>query len=163
MATQQLVADKKQGAEVHHGAALCKKKCHEVLAELNLPKGLLPLDNLTEMGYNRATGYIWLKQSQPYEHKFKAINRTVSYDTEVSAFVENRRMRKVTGVKSKELAMWVKLAEIYIEDPNSGKVTFSSAAGLSRAFPSSAFELEDKKDQKEQRENCWGRFKILIF
>ncbi|KAJ0017747.1 hypothetical protein Pint_09975 [Pistacia integerrima] len=150
MATQQLVADNKQGAEVHHGAALCKQKCHELLAEFNLPKGLLPLDNLTEMGYNRATGFMWVKQNQRYEHKFKAINRTVSYDTEVSAYIENRRMRKVTGVKVKELLMWVRLVEMYIDDPNSSKVTFSSAAGLSKTFPISAFELEEK-DQKEQK------------
>ncbi|KAJ0080901.1 hypothetical protein Patl1_10066 [Pistacia atlantica] len=59
-------------------------------------------------------------------------------------------MRKVTGVKVKELLMWVRLVEMYIDDPNSGKVTFSSAAGLSKTFPISAFELEEK-DQKEQK------------
>ncbi|MCD7473377.1 hypothetical protein HAX54_015209 [Datura stramonium] len=35
------------------------------------------------------------------EHKFKKIGKLVWYDTEVTAIVENRRMTKLTGVKSK--------------------------------------------------------------
>lgn len=152
MATQQLVADNKQGAEVHHGATLCKQKLFELLDEFNLPKGLLPLNNLTEMGYNRATGFLWAKQDQRYEHDFKAINRVVTYDTEVSAFIEERRMHKINGVKTKELLLRVKIVEMSIDNPNSGKVNFCSAAGLGKTFPLSAFELEEKKDQKDQKE-----------
>ncbi|XP_031256734.1 uncharacterized protein LOC116114737 [Pistacia vera] len=147
MATQQLITENKEGAEIHHGADLCKQKCHELLAEFNLPKGLLPLNDLTEIGYNRTTGFLWLKQSKRYEHKFRAIGKTVAYDTELSSFAENGRIRKLSGVKSKELLIWVKINEMCIEDPSSGKVKFTSAAGLSMSFPLSAFELEEK-DQK---------------
>ncbi|KAJ0080903.1 hypothetical protein Patl1_10064 [Pistacia atlantica] len=115
MSTQQLIAQNKQGAEIHRGAALCKQKCHELLDELNLPKGILPLNNLTEMGYNRATGFLWLKQNKRYEHKFHAIGKTVAYDTEISTFAENH--------------------------PSSGKVKLTGASGLSMSFPTSAFEL----------------------
>lgn len=142
MATQQLIAENKEGAEIHHGADLCKQKCHELLAELNLPKGLLPLNDIAEMGYNSSTGFLWLKQSKRYEHKFQDIGRTVAYETELTAFAENRRMRKVSGVKSQQLLMWVKIAEMSNEEP--GKVKFTSAAGLSMSFPVSAFELEEK-------------------
>ncbi|KAJ0017742.1 hypothetical protein Pint_09972 [Pistacia integerrima] len=142
MATQQLIAENKEGAEIYHGADLCKKKCHELLDELNLPKGLLPLNNLTEMGYNRDTGFLWLKQNKRYEHKFHAIGKTVAYETELSAFAENRRMRKISGIKSSAVLMWVKVGEICIEDPSSGKVKLTSAAGISMSFPTSAFQLE---------------------
>ncbi|XP_044496442.1 uncharacterized protein LOC123218854 [Mangifera indica] len=142
MATQQLIAENKEGAEIHHGADICKQKCHELLVELNLPKGLLPLNDIAEMGYNSSTGFLWLKQSKRYEHKFQGIGRTVAYETELTAFAENRRMRKVSGVKSQQLLMWVKIAEMSIEEP--GKVKFTSVAGLSMSFPVSAFELEEK-------------------
>ena len=37
------------GAEIFRGdAAMCKKKCVEVLEELGLPTGLLPLEELEE-------------------------------------------------------------------------------------------------------------------
>ncbi|XP_031272702.1 uncharacterized protein LOC116131194 [Pistacia vera] len=144
MATQQLIAEHQEGAEIHHGANLCKQKCQEFLQELNLPKGLLPLNDLTEMGYNRATGFVWLKQNKRYEHKFHAIGRTVAYETKLTAFAENRRMRKISGIKSSALFMWVKIGEMSIDDPSSGKVKFTSAAGLSLSFPISAFEIEEK-------------------
>ncbi|KAJ0017743.1 hypothetical protein Pint_09971 [Pistacia integerrima] len=102
MATQQLITENKEGAEIHHGADLCKQKCHELLAEFNLPKGLLPLNDLTEIGYNRTTGF---------------------------------------------LVAQAKLMKCVLKDPSSGKVKFTSAAGLSMSFPLSAFELEEK-DQK---------------
>ncbi|KAJ0017748.1 hypothetical protein Pint_09974 [Pistacia integerrima] len=141
MSTQQLIAENKQGAEIHRDTALCKQKCHELLDELNLPKGILALNNLTEMVYNRATGFLWLKQNKRYEHKFHAIGKTVAYDTEISAFAENRRMRKISGIKSSAVLMWVKVVEMCIEDRSSGKVRLTGAAGLSMSFPTSAFEL----------------------
>ncbi|KAF8408916.1 hypothetical protein HHK36_004986 [Tetracentron sinense] len=146
----QAVQSCRENAEIYHGDAICKQKSLELLEELSLPKGLLPLDNLIEVGYNRTAGFVWLKQKNKKQHKFLRINRMVSYDTEVSAFVENRRMRKLTGVKSKELLFWVSLSDIYIDDPSSGKITFGSPTGLSRTFPISAFELEDEADDKSK-------------
>lgn len=37
------------------------------------------------------------------EIRFKAIGRTVLYETEVTGFVEDRRLRSVIAVKTKEL------------------------------------------------------------
>ncbi|KAJ4703858.1 Protein of unknown function, DUF538 [Melia azedarach] len=145
--SQQLIANNREGAEIHRGESLCKQKSHELLSEISLPKGLLPLNDLVEVGYNRTTGFVWLKQKNRTEHKFRAIGRNVSYDTEVTAFVEDRRMRRLTGVKSKEFLIWVTISDIYIDNPDSKKITFANLSGLSRSFPISAFELEEKEDK----------------
>ncbi|KAH7568580.1 hypothetical protein ACOSP7_011579 [Xanthoceras sorbifolium] len=144
----QLIANHREGAEIYHGESLCKQKSLELLSEIELPKGLLPLNDLVEVGYNRTTGFVWLKQKNRTDHRFRAIGRNVSYDNEVTAFVENHRMRRLTGVKSKEILIWISISEIYVDDPNSGKITFGTPTGLSRTFPISAFELEDSKDNK---------------
>ncbi|XP_068635837.1 uncharacterized protein [Aristolochia californica] len=140
----QLIASHRDNAEIFHGDAICQQKSMELLEELNLPKGLLPLNDIVECGYNRQTGFVWLIQKKKCEHYFKKIGRQVSYATEVTAFVENRRMKKLTGVKSKELLIWITLSEMFIQDPASGQITFKTPAGLGRTFPVSAFEIEAK-------------------
>lgn len=142
--SSQLVAGQRENAEVYTGEALCKQKSRELLEEICLPKGLLPLEDLVEVGYNRSTGFVWLKQKKRKQHKFQRIGRNVSYDTEVTAFVEKQRMKKLTGVKSKELLIWVTISDIYIDDPSSGKIAFgNSTTGISRSFPVSAFDLDE--------------------
>lgn len=130
------------GAEIFAGdSILCKNKCIELLEGLELPLGLLPLENLSEVGYNRSTDFVWLKQEKKTEHTFQKIGRLVSYGEEVTSFVENRRMKKITGVKSKELLIWITLSDMYVEDPMSGNITFKTPLGLSRNYPVSAFQL----------------------
>jgi len=48
------------GEEVFTGDATCRKKSVELLEELGLPKGLLPLEDIQEFGYNRDSGFIFL-------------------------------------------------------------------------------------------------------
>ncbi|KAL9667396.1 hypothetical protein QQ045_001753 [Rhodiola kirilowii] len=141
----QLVATHREGAEVYTGEELCKQKSIELLEELHFPKGLLPLDDFVEVGYNRSTGFVWMTQKKAKEHTFKKISKKVSYATEVTAFVEDRKMKKLTGVKSKELLIWIAITDIYIAEPSSGKISFgNSTTGIARTFPVSAFELEDE-------------------
>ncbi|XP_021294574.1 uncharacterized protein LOC110424342 [Herrania umbratica] len=141
MALQQIATNREE-AEIYQGAALCKQKSMELLGELRLPKGLMPLDNLVEVGYNRTTGFIWLKQQKSLEYRFKAIGKTVLYEPEMTAFVEDRRMRRLTGVKSKELLIWVSISDICVDKSNPSKITFANSTGLSRCFPVAAFEAE---------------------
>ncbi|KAM0950465.1 hypothetical protein DsansV1_C04g0041691 [Dioscorea sansibarensis] len=141
MASQN-IASHREGAEIVNGDATCKKKAVEVLKELGLPNGLFPLDDIQEFGYNRAGGFIWLVQKKKREHTFKKIKQVVSYATEVTAFVEKGKMMKITGVKTRELLLWLSVVEMSIEDPSSGKITFKTGTGLSDSFPVSAFELE---------------------
>ncbi|XP_010274785.1 PREDICTED: uncharacterized protein LOC104610025 [Nelumbo nucifera] len=146
----QAIEKYRENAEIYNGKALCKEKSRQLLEEIALPKGLLPLEDMEEVGYNREAGFVWLKQKKSTQHSFKRIGKNVSYGTDVTAFVENRRMKKLTGVKSKELLIWVTIAEIYIDDPASDKITFKTPAGISRSFPISAFELEEEEEKKKE-------------
>ncbi|KAD2394319.1 hypothetical protein E3N88_41296 [Mikania micrantha] len=50
----------------------------------------------------------------------------VQYAAEVTAVVEKFKIKKLTGVKSKELLLWITLSEIGVDDPPTGKITFNS-------------------------------------
>ena len=51
----------------------------ELLEELGLPMGLLPMEDIQEFGYNRDTGFMWLVQGKKVGQTFKKIKQTVSY------------------------------------------------------------------------------------
>ncbi|PVH63360.1 hypothetical protein PAHAL_2G012400 [Panicum hallii] len=140
MASQ--IESHRAGAEVVTGDAVCRKKSVELLEELGLPKGLLPMEDLQEFGYNRATGFMWLVQGKKnVEHTFKKIKQTVSYAAEVMAFAEKGMLRKITGVKTKELMLWLSVVEVYVLDTSPEKVTFKTGTGLSDSFEATAFAL----------------------
>ena len=61
----------------------------------------------------------------------------------MTAFVENGKMKKMAGVETKELMLWLSVVEMYIEDPSSKKITFKTSTDLSDCFPMSAFELDE--------------------
>ncbi|XP_039144415.1 uncharacterized protein LOC120281788 [Dioscorea cayenensis subsp. rotundata] len=131
------------GTEIHNGDDLYKKKSIQLLEEIGLPNGLFPLNDIEEFGYNREAGFLSLIQKKKKDHTFKKIKRAVSYAPEVTAFVEKGKMKKMTGVKTKELMLWLSVVEKYIEDPSSKKITFKTGTGLSDSFLVSAFELEE--------------------
>ncbi|GFS29714.1 hypothetical protein Acr_00g0008030 [Actinidia rufa] len=130
-------------SEIYYGNNICQEKSKFLLKEMGLPNGLLPLEDMVECGYVKDTGFVWLKQKKKSEHKFQKIGRLTSYATEVTAYVEPNKIKKLTGVKTKELLIWVTLSDIYVDDPLTGKITFKSTTGLSRSFPVSAFEVEE--------------------
>ena len=132
MASQAIEVNR-EGAEVYRGAALCAEKAMELLAETNMP-----LADIEEVGYNRSTGFVWLRQKKALTHTFKQIGRLVSYATEVTAFVEDRKMKRITGVKSKELLIWVTVCDMYIDKNDHSMVTFKTPTGLGRSFTVSA-------------------------
>ncbi|XP_059438991.1 uncharacterized protein LOC132171637 [Corylus avellana] len=141
----------KAKAEFYQGDQICQEKSKELLKEILLPNGLLPLKDIEECGYVRETGFVWLRQKKETTHKFQKIGKLVTYATEVTAYVEQHRIKKLTGVKTKELLIWVTLNEIYVDDPPTGKITFKTPAGLFRSFPVTAFEVEE--EAKEVKEN----------
>nr|GEX97800.1 hypothetical protein [Tanacetum cinerariifolium] len=85
------------------------------------------------------------KTKKKREHKFVKVGRLAKYDNEVTAYVEKAKIKKLTGVKTKEMIMWINLSEITVDDPPTGKITFKSPTGLFRTFPTSAFEVEEEK------------------
>ncbi|KAF8668915.1 hypothetical protein HU200_052121 [Digitaria exilis] len=139
----QTIETYRAGAEVVRGDAVaCKKAAVELLGEIGLPKGLFPLDNMQDFGYNREAGFMWLIQGKKkVEHTFKKIKQTVSYGSEVTAFVEKGKLKKITGVKTKELMLWLSIVEVYVDEAAPGKVTFKTGTGLSDSFDASALEL----------------------
>ncbi|KAL2513956.1 hypothetical protein Fot_27927 [Forsythia ovata] len=131
-------------SEFYTGHDICQVKSKFLLTEVLLPNGLLPLEDIEECGYVKDTGFVWLRQKKKTEHKFKEIGRQVQYATEVTAYVEPNKIKKLTGVKAKEMLMWLTINEIYVDDPPTGKITFKSPTGLSRSFPVSAFEIKEE-------------------
>ena len=139
----QAIEEHRSGADVH--TELCEARAREFLVELGLPDGLLPLPSLVEVGYNRATGFVWLRQGQSggLTHTFDAIGKQVWYAPEVTAVVERGRMHSMTGVKSKELLIWVTVCDMYIDKNKHSKISFKTPTGLGWPFPVSAYGRED--------------------
>ncbi|XP_066368970.1 uncharacterized protein At5g01610-like [Miscanthus floridulus] len=136
----QAIESHRTSAEVVTGDAACRKKFVELLEELGLPKGLLPMEDIQEFGYDRDTGFLWLVQGKKkVEHTFKKIKQTVSYASEVTAITEKGKLRKITGVKTKELMLWLSVVEVYVPEATPEKVTFKTGTGLSDTFDATAF------------------------
>ncbi|GLJ17730.1 hypothetical protein SUGI_0309480 [Cryptomeria japonica] len=135
----------KEGAEVYHGEENCKQKVLQVLQEAGLPRGLFPLDNIVECGHVRDTGFVWLKRPKKIEYRFKTTGNLASYAPEMSGYMEKGKMKKISGVKVKELLMWFALCELSIEDPNSGMIYCKTAVGVGKNVPIKVWEEEYDK------------------
>ncbi|XP_074591911.1 uncharacterized protein LOC141847736 [Curcuma longa] len=141
----------KAKSEVYYGDEICREKSKFLLQEVNLPRGLLPLRDIIECGYEKETGFVWLKQERKIEHVFTKIGRKVTYAPEITAYVEKNKIKKVVGVKVKELLLWLTLEEISVTDKAPEKVTFTVSAGLFKTFERSAFELEEDEEEKKKK------------
>jgi ABC-type uncharacterized transport system involved in gliding motility auxiliary subunit len=135
-------------AEMYTGDEICREKTKCFLKEISMPNGLLPLKDIEEVGYDRESGVVWLKQKKSITHKFTEIDKLVSYGTEVTAIVETGKIKKLTGVKAKELLIWVTINEIYTEEPPT-KITFKTPTTLSRTFPVTAFIVPEEPAKEE--------------
>lgn len=119
------------------------KMASSLLQKFHLPEGLLPLINVVEVGYVESTGYMWIVQQKKVEHEFKMIKKLVSYDSEINGFIEKGKIKKLKGVKAKEMILWPPVSEI-VSDPTSGKINFKSLAGITKSFPAEAFAAAGK-------------------
>ncbi|KAL4368439.1 hypothetical protein GQ457_05G034510 [Hibiscus cannabinus] len=129
----------KEGGIVKNGHEEGMEMAIALLQEFGLPLGLLPLADVIEVGFVRNTGYMWIVQRKKVEHNFKMINKLVSYDTQITGFVDKNRIKKLKGVKAKELMLWPPVNEIIVNDPPTGKIHFKSLAGVTKTFPVDAF------------------------
>nr|GMD03062.1 hypothetical protein TorRG33x02_248530 [Ipomoea batatas]GMD05278.1 hypothetical protein TorRG33x02_248530 [Ipomoea batatas]GMD09120.1 hypothetical protein TorRG33x02_248530 [Ipomoea batatas] len=133
------MADPKAGGVVKKGHEEGIKMAVSLLEEFGLPMGLLPLADVIEVGFVKSSGYMWIVQKKKVEHSFKMISKLVSYDTEIYGYVEKKRIKKLKGVKAKELMLWPPVSEISVDDPPTGKIHFKSLAGITKTFPVDAF------------------------
>jgi hypothetical protein len=134
------VLEAKKGEEVEtvlSGAASVERAVG-LLVEHGLPDGLLPMQDVTECGYNRETGFVWVTQKKPIVHDFKQIAKQVSYGDKITAYLEKGRLKKLTGVKAKEL-FWVSIVDIALDDSDPEKIFFKSFTGIGKTFPVKAF------------------------
>ncbi|OWM80202.1 uncharacterized protein LOC116209087 [Punica granatum] len=129
----------REGAMVKKGHDEGLKMAIGLLGEFELPLGLLPLQDVVEVGFVQATGYMWIVQKKKVEHSFKLISKLVSYDTEITGHIQKKRIKKLKGVKAKELMLWPPVSEITAEDSPTGKIHFKSLAGITKSFPVEAF------------------------
>lgn len=130
----------KEGGIVKKGHDEGMKMAVALLEEFGLPMGLLPLADVIEVGFVRDTGYMWIVQKKKVEHSFKLISKLVSYDAQITGFVDKKRIKKLKGVKAKELMLWPPVNEIVVDDdPSTGKIHFKSLAGVKKTFPIEAF------------------------
>ncbi|KAK6917911.1 Protein of unknown function DUF538 [Dillenia turbinata] len=136
------VKGKSKGARFREGRRHCEegsrrgpKTGHFTPQEFELPIGLLPLANIIEVGFVRSTGYMWVVQQKKVEHNFKTISRLVSHDTEISGYIDRKKIKKLKGVKAKELMLWPTVSD----DPPTGKIHFKSLGRITKTFPVEAF------------------------
>ncbi|TYH14719.1 hypothetical protein ES288_A06G243200v1 [Gossypium darwinii] len=129
----------KEGGVVKKGHEEGMEMAIALLQEFDLPLGLLPLVDVIEVGFVRDTGYMWIEQKKKVEHKFKMISKLVSYDTQITGIVDKKRIKKLKGVKAKELMLWPPVNEIIADDPPTRKIHFKSLAGVTKTFPVDAF------------------------
>ena len=149
MAHKNSIEANREGAAIYTGDDLCRQKSIELLEELNLPRGLLPMDgNVEELGINRQTRFVWVRQKKALNYTFRKAGRLVCFGTEVTGFLHDRGIRRLTGVKSRELLMWFALGEFFVDPNNPTNITFKTPAGLSLSYPTSAFELEEQLNYK---------------
>lgn len=129
----------KEGGIVKKGHEEGLKMATALLEEFKLPLGLLPLEDVVEVGFVRSTGYMWILQKKKVEHNFKMVSKLVSYHTEIHGYVEKNRIKKLKGVKAKELMLWPPVSEIIVDESSTGKIHFKSLAGITKTFPVEAF------------------------
>lgn len=129
----------KEGGIIKTGHEEGLKMAVSLLDEFGLPAGLLPLEDVIEVGFVRSTGYMWILQKKKVEHNFKLISKLVSYSTEITGYIVQKKIKKLKGVKAKELMLWPPVSEIVIDDPPTGKIHFKSLAGITKTFPVEAF------------------------
>ncbi|KAF6156603.1 hypothetical protein GIB67_014582 [Kingdonia uniflora] len=130
-------------AEVFQGPEICREMVKKMLAETNLPNGLIPLDNIEECGHVKESGFVWFKRKEKKDYRFKSTGKLVSYAPEITGYVDKNRIKKLTGIKSQELAIWVSVKEVYVPDTPNGKITFKAPLGLFKTYPVSMFEIDD--------------------
>ncbi|KAK6127749.1 hypothetical protein DH2020_038458 [Rehmannia glutinosa] len=77
---------------------------------------------------------------------------------EVTACVEKGKMKKMSGVKSKQLLLWVPIVEMSIEEPGGEKIYFKTQWGLGGLFPSLVSWMMRRRRSIWRRllSNIWG-------
>lgn len=139
----------KANAEICYGDEKCREKLMSLFKELGLPDNLLEVEEIEECGHVKETGFVWFKHKRKRD-TYKVDKISISYDTEVTAYVEPKKIKNLTGVKAKQFWIWIKVSEICVMENNSDAlIMFKTPAGLCRSFPLSSFKSNDTKTEED--------------
>ncbi|XP_020205861.1 uncharacterized protein LOC109791022 [Cajanus cajan] len=137
------------GAEIVYGPEECRKRSTELLQELGFPSGVLPLKDLIECGRVHETGFVWMKQKEPSVHFLEGSKSLVRYGVEVTAYVEKSKMKRMSGVKSKQVLVWVPISEMSLHAHGNGnQILFKTPFGVGKSFPVQAFFTAEEEKGK---------------
>lgn len=145
--SKMVVVNERFGAEIVHGSENCFNHSIQLLEELGFPKGVLPLKDLIECGRVRETGFVWMKQKAPSEHYFEGTKTLVSYGIEVTAYVEKFKMKKMSGIKSKQMFVWVPISEMSVDGFDGKKMYFKTSLGIGKSFHVTSFMSVEEKEK----------------
>ncbi|KMZ58375.1 hypothetical protein ZOSMA_77G00340 [Zostera marina] len=134
----------RQGTDTKHGGEACHKFSMDFLGELGFPKDVFPLKDLEECGRIHETGFVWMKRKTSSEHYFKGTGTRVSYAPEVTAYVEKNKMKRIVGIKCRQMMLWLPITEMSIEDSDAKRIYVKTSLGIGRSFPFSAFQNDDE-------------------
>ncbi|MFS7907365.1 hypothetical protein Hanom_Chr04g00372311 [Helianthus anomalus] len=106
-------------SHIYHGEcdAICQENSKRLLKEMGLPNDLLTLQDIGEFGYLKNTGFVWLRQKKPYKTKNEKAGAVSSQASEVTTYVEKFKIKKLTGVKARELMVWFAISEVSVDNP----------------------------------------------
>lgn len=133
----------KDGSVVAKGHEEGIKLATSILNEFGLPPGLLPVVDVIKVSFVRSTGYMRILQKKKVEHKFELIRKLVSYDTEINGYLLKKKIKKLKGVKAKEVMLWPPVYEIRVDENeiSTRKIHFKGFAGIIKTFPIEAFAI----------------------
>ncbi|KAJ4977542.1 hypothetical protein NE237_008322 [Protea cynaroides] len=137
-----MATDERAGAAIVRGKEACDRFSAELMKEIGFPCGVLPTGELEECGRVKDTGFVWWKCKGAYEHFSVPTNSKTSYAAETTAYVEKGKIKKMTGVKTKQVFVWMTVAEMSIDGD---KITFKTSVGVGKSFPLVAFMNEEEK------------------
>ncbi|KAB2009970.1 hypothetical protein ERO13_D10G181650v2 [Gossypium hirsutum] len=116
-----------------------QRKIRVLVRRKRFPIGLLTFQDIQECGYVKDTGFVWLRHKKKRE-LCKLEDVVLSFDAEITAYFEPKKIKNLTGVKAKEFLIWITLTDIYIDQSSS--ITFkTNLVGLSKSFPMSVFNV----------------------
>ncbi|KAI5060790.1 hypothetical protein GOP47_0025210 [Adiantum capillus-veneris] len=125
------------GSLTLEGHDVCFRNASDLLEAMGLPGGLLPMENVVDCGFDKKSGLVWIRQKKPTRHFFHRIRRTVSFGTEVRAYISPNRLHSVSGVHARELLLWAPVGDVSLIDED--KLKFKTYGGISKTFPADAF------------------------
>ncbi|KAA3463772.1 DUF538 domain-containing protein [Gossypium australe] len=105
----------------------------------------MPLNHLNEFGYKKTTRFIGLKQENTFKYLFKELGLN-SYGAEITMLTGECQLKRLTGVKSKEMMIWITLFNVFVDDTKvPRKIYYANLMGLSQSYPATTIEDEPKE------------------